>query len=92
MSNHKYNEPWTPAEKEIVIDLIAEAIKCHINMAAKYKAREAIEQIGGSHLVIGEKDTITVKFSIETIGNDILTALGAAKEIIRKKGDKNGNT
>ena len=59
---------------------IAEAIRSLVDVSADRKAEELFEQLEGK-LFDGE-DHITINFSITTVGNDIITAMGAARRQI----------
>jgi len=87
----EYCERWSKAEKEIVIDIFTEAIISHVSISAKYLAKNTLDKMFDQVIKFGAMDRIYINFSIETTGNDLITALGAARRQIKKKGGDNQN-
>jgi hypothetical protein len=73
-------------EKQIAKDFIIAAIKGNIEMSADKIVGDVFDQLETVHFK-GE-DTITINFNIETNGNDIITAIGAARRQLNKSQPK----
>lgn len=73
---------FSEKEQEKAREFIAEAIKSFIYVAAEKKAQEALDQL--KDRIFDGEDKIHISFEIITIGNDIITALGAARRLLLK--------
>ena len=81
MFNDEYKlSDFSDQEQRMAKKFIAEAIRSLVDVSADRKAEELFEQLEGK-LFDGE-DHITINFSITTVGNDIITAMGAARRQI----------
>jgi hypothetical protein len=73
---------YSQQEREIAKGFIIEAVKSAVEMSADDIVGDVFGELEDT--VFHGDDTITIEFKIDTIGNDIITAIGAARRKLTK--------
>jgi hypothetical protein len=68
---------YSQLEKTQALKFIAEAIKGYVDESAFFKAKDIFDKL--EHVEFSGDDTFEIEFTITTLGNDFIAALGAAK-------------
>lgn len=69
-------------EIDLAVDFIEQAILGYIRMISKQKAAQMFEETRSKTIESG--DTFIITYQIQTIGNDLMVAIGAAKNRIEE--------
>lgn len=70
-------------EIDLAVHFIDQALLGFMRMTSKQKAAQLFESIG--HLTIRGDDAFNMSYTIHTIGNDLIAAIGVAKNMIERE-------
>jgi hypothetical protein len=80
---------YSDEERQIAKDFIIEAVRSNVRMKAEDVVGDVFDEL--ENIQFKGEDIITIGFKIQTIGNDIITAIGAAKRKIENEKILNQN-